>query len=377
MGFRFKKSINAGPLRINLSKSGIGYSFGVKGARITKPSKGKAKATIGIPGTGISYSKSIGEKKKHTAKDSTVQKNNQNKQTNQINEPSGLTAAEYNVMGTRIRWLLVIILLMSTLFSWFSLRSALLLLGTAAVLPVAAWQNFLTVRLRMPLPSKAAAATAFILGAMFANNKGMLALSGLLLILSALLTILNTRKEKQSVEPNSLTGPDETATPATSIINDIRNAPTDYIFPFVIIAVGLCIFLLGLSGKTKEPPTPPTEPAVIATAETETEAAVTEVTTEEATVPTEAPTTEATTIPTEAPTTEPETTSPTVAETTEEPTTTATTESTEPEEEMVWIPTNGGTKYHSRPSCSGMDSPQSVSISRAIAKGFKPCKRCH
>lgn len=37
MGFRFRKSINlGGGFRINLSKSGIGYSFGVPGLRYTK-----------------------------------------------------------------------------------------------------------------------------------------------------------------------------------------------------------------------------------------------------------------------------------------------------------------------------------------------------
>ena len=36
MGFRFRKAINIGGFRINLSKSGIGYSFGAKGIRITQ-----------------------------------------------------------------------------------------------------------------------------------------------------------------------------------------------------------------------------------------------------------------------------------------------------------------------------------------------------
>ena len=41
MGFRFKKSFNIGKhFKINLSKSGIGYSFGVKGFRIGKTAKG-------------------------------------------------------------------------------------------------------------------------------------------------------------------------------------------------------------------------------------------------------------------------------------------------------------------------------------------------
>jgi len=34
MGWYLRKSAKVGPVRINLSKSGIGYSFGVKGARI-------------------------------------------------------------------------------------------------------------------------------------------------------------------------------------------------------------------------------------------------------------------------------------------------------------------------------------------------------
>lgn len=40
MGFRFRKSINLGKgFRINLSKSGIGYSVGGKGFRLTKKAK--------------------------------------------------------------------------------------------------------------------------------------------------------------------------------------------------------------------------------------------------------------------------------------------------------------------------------------------------
>lgn len=55
MGFRFRKSIKAGPLRVNLSKSGIGYSVGGKGYRYTKKAGGGTRTTTSIPGTGISY----------------------------------------------------------------------------------------------------------------------------------------------------------------------------------------------------------------------------------------------------------------------------------------------------------------------------------
>lgn len=44
---------------------------------------------------------------------------------------------------------------------------------------------------------------------------------------------------------------------------------------------------------------------------------------------------------------------------------------------MVWIPTKGGTKYHSSQSCSGMDNPDQVTKSQAEQQGFTPCKKCY
>ena len=56
MGFRFRKSINlGGGFRVNLSKSGVGYSWGTKGVRFTKTAKGTKRTTLSIPGTGISH----------------------------------------------------------------------------------------------------------------------------------------------------------------------------------------------------------------------------------------------------------------------------------------------------------------------------------
>lgn len=56
MGFRYRKSIRlGGGFRINISGSGVGYSWGVPGYRITKTANGKIRQTASIPGTGISY----------------------------------------------------------------------------------------------------------------------------------------------------------------------------------------------------------------------------------------------------------------------------------------------------------------------------------
>lgn len=64
MGFRYRKSINlGGGFRINISKSGVGYSWGTKGYRITKTAKGTVRHTTSIPGTGFSYTEEFGKKK--------------------------------------------------------------------------------------------------------------------------------------------------------------------------------------------------------------------------------------------------------------------------------------------------------------------------
>ena len=60
MGFRFRKSANIGPLRFNFSKSGVGYSVGGKGFRVTKLADGKTQTTASVPGTGIGYTKVSG-----------------------------------------------------------------------------------------------------------------------------------------------------------------------------------------------------------------------------------------------------------------------------------------------------------------------------
>lgn len=43
----------------------------------------------------------------------------------------------------------------------------------------------------------------------------------------------------------------------------------------------------------------------------------------------------------------------------------------------VWIPTNGGTKYHKTSTCSGMVSPEKVTVAKAIELGFEACKKCY
>lgn len=64
MGFRFRKTFGKGPFKMTVSKSGVGYSVGGKGFRVTKKAGGGTRTTASIPGTGISYTKDHGAKKK-------------------------------------------------------------------------------------------------------------------------------------------------------------------------------------------------------------------------------------------------------------------------------------------------------------------------
>lgn len=75
MGTRFRKSVKLpGGGRINLSKSGVGYSWGVKGYRKTKTATGRTRTTYSVPGTGLSY---VEESKKPETKSKSEKPVNQ------------------------------------------------------------------------------------------------------------------------------------------------------------------------------------------------------------------------------------------------------------------------------------------------------------
>ena len=125
MGLRYRKSINlGGGFRVNLSKNGIGYSWGVKGYRVTKTADGRTRQTVSIPGTGLSYVE------EHKSGSTQQTSSPQQKQADSLAGYSDIqsvssagasevTSAEYedlfkNIMGYRV---LVILLAVGTVFS--------------------------------------------------------------------------------------------------------------------------------------------------------------------------------------------------------------------------------------------------------------------
>lgn len=61
MGWSWRKTIKFGPFNLNLSKSGVGVSTGVKGARVSTGPRGTA---FSAGKGGIRYTKSLGRKGK-------------------------------------------------------------------------------------------------------------------------------------------------------------------------------------------------------------------------------------------------------------------------------------------------------------------------
>lgn len=72
MPLRARKSIKIMPgVRLNISKSGVSTSIGVKGATVNLKPGRKTRATVGIPGTGLSYTMTGAAHRPKAAQDAT------------------------------------------------------------------------------------------------------------------------------------------------------------------------------------------------------------------------------------------------------------------------------------------------------------------
>ena len=71
MGFYLRKSFKLGPIRFNLSKSGVGVSAGVKGARVGVNARGKKYIHVGCGG--IYYRQTLEDNPNANADDSGSQ----------------------------------------------------------------------------------------------------------------------------------------------------------------------------------------------------------------------------------------------------------------------------------------------------------------
>lgn len=285
MGIRFRKSVNAGTVRVNISKSGVGCSIGAKGFRVTKKTGGGTRTTVSIPGTGISY-----------VKDSKKRGNGMKNKiepivSHDLDQDPG-RQPENNASVTKTELVL----------AW--------LLGAFGA------HKFYRKKIGV--------------GILYLITFGLFFIGWIGDAIWLSVQYISSKKGK---------------TPAKA------NKAVSY-----VASVACVLALAGCSVGTDNPvvttnkaDTITTETVVAATTMPGADTTATEPT------PTEAETEDVATVPTA----------------------TETMAQTEPTEEMVWIPTNGGSKYHSKSTCSGMDNPKEVPLSEAVSKGFTPCKRCH
>lgn len=157
MGFRFRKSINLGNgFRVNVSKSGVGYSWGTKGVRFTKTATGKSRKTVSIPGTGLSYTT---ESKKHRAKPASARK--QKTQKPSIPPTSGIgnnqPPHKKHDVKTTLLWCGSVFFLFAALGFFPSFASFTALALSAVLFPLQSWQDTLHRFLSKKVQTTAAA----------------------------------------------------------------------------------------------------------------------------------------------------------------------------------------------------------------------------
>ena len=330
MGLRFRKSKKVGPFRVNISQKGVGWSVGVPGLRYTKKAGGGSRVTASVPGTGLSYVKessgSNQRKKPRIAEGNTAKLNATKASASRMPVPSPeLTEPQPPQNGGKktghgcLWWVMAIFFWPFFLSAWF-------------------WK---TDKFKLKKPARAFALVA-VWAILLASWSASSTESNLAVSSSAASSVVSSSApalEAES-EPESLAASSEPAEDvADSQPEEAASAPMQEEAP-------------SESTPASEAPAAaaPSEPAQDATAPDSTASG------SPAVVPAPVP------VPTPAPAE-----SSSAAETIEEP---------EPQEAMVWV-TATGSKYHSRPNCGNTKSSSQVPISRAIAMGLEPCKRCY
>lgn len=132
MGLRFRKSVKVAPgVKLNVGKKSVGMSVGGKGARISASTSGRKTTTVGIPGSGLSYSHSSGGKGNQSNRASVEYEVDLNEDDNELEEcnsrPLGKFGAAFlTVMGILIAAMGLLLLLVN-----FVIGAIFILLGIA------------------------------------------------------------------------------------------------------------------------------------------------------------------------------------------------------------------------------------------------------
>lgn len=338
MGLRFRKSIKVGPARINLSKSGVGYSVGTKGFRVTKTAKGTVRTTASIPGTGISHVTETSSKKKNKSSDPNIPNN-----TNNSNDPKNPKDRNGLFIGLTIFFLFVFpplgIFLLWKKTSWS--KKVKTILTVVFVLYFIPYVNGVSGGLSDETIKEIQIADV---GELETNEKNEVSYT----ITPSDLDLKNATLNAENADIASFVLEGDT------LYIETKSAGTTSLWleKDGVESNKITVSVIEPENDVAQN-TEPSEPETPVVDNTEPQSPVVDNTT----------TTEPSTPVVEEPST------PAV----EQPSTPS-----EPTEEMVYIAGSGeGTKYHSNPNCSNMSNPIEIPLSEAIADGYEPCKRCY
>lgn len=332
MGLRFRKSIKIAPgLKLNLNKKSVSVTAGTKGAHYTVSSTGKKTASVGIPGTGISYTE-------------TSSSGN-----------GGASKCESNQNGSggkkKARGCLVAALVLLAIYMFGGLYSIFWIPALIALIVFIVRKNSPT-RKRNIIISAIIFVTSFIW--MFASQSP-----------DPTSIVVSLPQSEYSVSDTAVLDID--LEPGDAHIYDLDISDNDIVdlkFEGDVATLsfnkaGTCSIYFTVndtldSNKIDLTVTDPSsssdgnqgDPIDVVEKTTKKEETTVEITTKEE---------ESTT-----------------AKATEEKVST-----TEEQVEYVWIPQSGEGKYHSSSSCSSMKNPQKITLSEAEKRGLEPCKRCH
>ena len=64
MGLKWRKSMSVGPIRANVSNSGVGWSINLGLCRLGLNAQGRLYFSAGIPGTGLYYTTNVNNQSK-------------------------------------------------------------------------------------------------------------------------------------------------------------------------------------------------------------------------------------------------------------------------------------------------------------------------
>lgn len=326
MGLRFRKSIKLAPgVKLNLNKKSTGITVGGKGAHYTINSNGKKTASVGIPGTGISYSTSTGG-------GTSKSKNSRLSQTNTsagISNNSGCGGCLLVFFGI---CLVLAVLAFILTYAWIP--------GIIAIIYFAKkTQDPKQCKIRVGI-SVAVTILSFIafLSSLFQPE------------LTSLTVNWDTQKYDISEEVVlELVVQEEGADIYSLEISDNDIATVDYSNDIATVHF--------VSEGTSD---------ISFTANDEIESNVTTITVTDR----EAEEQRRLEAEEEKARKEAEEDAKKDAEKKAEA------ERQESQEPMVWIPSSGS-KYHSRAGCSNMENPTEVPVSEAKARGYEPCGRCY